>query len=149
MTYILGAGLILGLAIAAPAATIDHSARLDHHSGPVDTRYRGSVSVNHKQVGAVAPGGRPSTLRCMWSADMTVDRHATTAAGTLMTRRISREGVVSGNRSGWCDTNKASIAKEVAVRMQTMNHHLTAVAQEDHEYLRLELDQLHGPTRTG
>ncbi len=150
MTYILATGLILGLAAATvPAATVDHATRIDHHSGPVDARYRGTVAVAHRQVGSVAPGGRASTLRCMWSANMVVDRHATAATGTTMTRNFVRNDIASGSRAGWCDTQRNSIAKEVAARMQDMNGHIVAVAQEDHDVLRAELDRAHDKTRNG
>lgn len=150
MTYLLATGLILGLASATiPGATIDHATRIDHHSGPVEARYRGTVAVQHRQVGSVAPAGRASTLRCMWSANMIVDRHATAATGTTMMRNIVRDNVVSGSRPGWCDTHRASIAREVAAKMQDMNGHVVAVAAEDHEVLRAELDRAHGATRTG
>jgi len=148
------AGLILGLGTTmtpaiptAPAA--DHAVRIDHHSGPVDARYRGTVAIRHRQVGAVAPAGRPQTLRCRWSADLIVDRHATSAAGATMSRRLSRDDVATGQRPGWCGTQRAAIAQEVAARVEAMDRHLVAVAREDHDTLRAELDRLHGATRGG
>ncbi|MCI1142687.1 hypothetical protein MOP88_10980 [Sphingomonas sp. WKB10] len=57
--------LTLGLAApamardVAPAVTIDHSAQLDHHGGLVTARYRGALVVDHRQIGAAAPAGRP------------------------------------------------------------------------------------------
>ncbi|MBM6575487.1 hypothetical protein KCP91_03835 [Microvirga sp. SRT01] len=150
MTYLLGTGLMLGLASATiPAATIDHSITIDHRTGPIDARYRGTVAVEHKQVGSIAPPGRASTLRCMWSANMIVDRHATAATGTTMMRNIVRDNVVSGSRPGWCDKHRGSIAKEVAAKVKDMDSHVVAVAQEDHDVLRAELDRAHGETRTG
>ena len=34
---------------AAPNLTVDHAARIDHHSGPVTARYRGALQVDHRQ----------------------------------------------------------------------------------------------------
>lgn len=149
MAYLMTAGLLLGAATATLGMTVDHRSRLDHHSGPVATHYRGTVAVSHTQVGAVAPGGKASTLRCDWAASMIVDRHATAASGATMTRQIESEPVVSGTRSGWCVTNRTAIAKDVAKRTADMQDHLIDLAREDHEALRGELDRIHGPQRAG
>ena len=149
MAYLLTAGLMLGAAGAALGMTVEHQSRLDHHSGPVAAQYRGTVAVSHRQVGAVAPAGAPSTLRCDWAATMTVDRHATASSGTVMTRRIESDPRISGSRAGWCTNHRAAIAKEVAARAATMQDHLMTLAQEDHEAIRLELDRIHGERRAG
>ncbi len=149
MAYLLTAGLMLGAAGAALGMTVDHQSRLDHHSGPVATHYRGTVAVSHKQVGAVAPAGKGSTLRCDWAASMVVDRRAATASGATMTRQIESRPIVSGTRAGWCVTNRAAIAREVADRTADMQDHLIDLAREDHETLRSELDRIHGVVRAG
>ena len=149
MAYLSIAVLALGAAGAALGITVDHQTRLDHHTGPVEVTYRGDVAVTHKQVGAVTPGGRASSLRCDWAATMTVARHATAASGASMSRRIDSEPVVSGSRPGWCSTSSAQIAKEVASKAADMKRHLQALAQEDHQELRAELDRIHGPQRAG
>lgn len=149
MAYLLTAGLLLGAASATLGMTVDHRGRLDHHSGPVATHYRGTVAVAHRQIGAVAPGGRASTLRCDWAASMIVDRRATAASGATMTRQIESDPIVSGTRAGWCVTNRAAIAREVADRTADMQDHLIDLAREDHEALRSELDSIHGARRAG
>ncbi|HEX8388989.1 MAG TPA: hypothetical protein VF636_08230 [Sphingomonas sp.] len=50
-----------------------------------------------RQVGAVAPPGRPDTLRCLWTA-------------TIGERRVS------GSRHGRCDELRRAIEEEVAAR---------------------------------
>jgi hypothetical protein len=150
MSYILGVGLMLGLSTAAvPTAEIKHTTRLDHHSGSVEVRYRGAVAVSHRQVGTAAPAGKPTTLRCLWSANVIVDRQAQAASGALMTRTIARDGIASSSRAGWCGTQRSAITKEVAARMRDLDRHVVAVAQEDHIVLRAELDRPHGVTRAG
>ena len=96
MTHMLLAGLALATAATMAAPTIEHTTRVDHHSGPVEVRYRGAVVVEHRQIGAVAPAGQSSTLRCAWTANMIVDRHAKASSGTLMTRNFARDGVAAG-----------------------------------------------------
>ncbi|USU04972.1 hypothetical protein NF701_16420 [Sphingomonadaceae bacterium OTU29THOMA1] len=149
MAYLLTAGLLLGAASAAVGMTVDHQSRVDHHSGPVAAQYRGTIAVSHQQVGAVAPAGKMSTLRCRWAANMVVDRHAVAASGATMTRQIEREAVLKGTRPGWCSTHRAAIAQEVADRAADMKGHLIDLAQEDHEALRNELDRIHGAQRAG
>jgi len=147
---VLTAGLKVGLLAAATSlAPIDYSVQVDHQSGPISAVYRSTVAVRHNQVGAVAPGGKPSTLRCRWSVNLIVDRQARAASGTMMTRNMVREGVVSGSRPGWCDTQRKAIAQDVATQLKNLDRHVVVLAQEDQDVLRAELDRLHGATRAG
>ena len=149
MAYLTTTLFALGAASAAIGMTVDHQTRLDHHSGAVAVTYRGDVAITQKQVGAVAPGGRPSSLRCDWAATMTVARHAIAASGASMSRRIDSEPVIAGTRPGWCSTSNAAIAREVAGKAADMKRHLQSLAREDHHELRAELDRIHGPQRAG
>lgn len=149
MAYLVTAGLVLAATGAALGMTIDHQNYVDHHSGPVAVDYRGDVAITHKQVGAVAPGGRASSLRCDWAATMTVARHAVAASGTRLVRSIDSEPVVSGTRPGWCAASRRAITKEVASRTADMQARLEVLAQEDETMLRAELDRIHGPQRAG
>ena len=149
MAYLVTAGLVLAATGAALGMTIDHQNHVDHHSGPVAVEYRGDVAITHKQVGAVAPGGRASSLRCDWAATMKVARHAVAASGTRLVRSIDSEPVVSGTRPGWCAASRRAITKEVASRTADMQAHLKVLAREDETMLRAELDRIHGPQRAG
>lgn len=150
MLYVLTAGLKAGLLAAGMSvAPVDHSVQVRHHSGPVSAVYRSKIAVRHTQVGAVAPGGKPATLRCRWSVNLIVDRQARAASGTVVARNMVREGVLSGSRPGWCDTQRKAIARDVATQLKNLDRHVAVVAQEDHDVLRAELDRLHGLTRAG
>ena len=149
MAYFLTAGLALAATGAALGMTLDHQNEVDHRSGPVAVKYRGDVVITHKQVGAVAPGGRASSLRCDWAASMSVARHAVAASGARLVRSIDSEPVVSGTRPGWCVTSHGAIKKEVAAKAADMRQHLMMLAQEDEQMLRVELDRIHGPQRAG
>jgi len=149
MAYFLTAGLVLAATGAALGMTVDHQNEVDHRSGPVAVKYRGDVVITHKQVGAVAPGGRASSLRCDWAASMSVARHAVAASGTRLVRSIDSEPVVSGTRPGWCVASHGAIKKEVAARAADMQQHLLMLAQEDEQMLRVELDRIHSPQRAG
>ncbi len=149
MAYFLTAGLVLAATGAALGLTVDHQNQMDHRSGPVAVKYRGDVVITHKQMGAVAPGGRPSSLRCDWAASMSVARHAVAASGTRLVRTIDSEPVMSGTRPGWCVASHGAIRKEVAAKAAHMQQHLMMLAQEDEQMLRVELDRIHGPQRAG
>ncbi|WP_139330532.1 hypothetical protein [Sphingomonas sp. Sph1(2015)] len=148
MNMLLIAGLALGGAVASDGA-LEHRVQLDHHSGPVAVRYSADIGVTHKQIGAVTTGGRPSTLRCLWSANVTVHREARGAGGTALMRSAAQDRVIEGSRPGWCSTNRSAIAQDVARRHDAVRDHLQAVAQEDHGLLRAEMDRLHAETRAG
>ncbi|WP_156361218.1 hypothetical protein [Sphingomonas sp. Leaf257] len=148
MNMLLIAGLALGGVVASDGA-LEHRVQLDHHSGPVAVRYSADVGVTHKQIGAVTTGGRPSTLRCLWSANVTVHREARGPGGTALMRSAAQDRVIEGSRPGWCSTNRNAIAQEVARRHDAVRDHLQAVAQEDHGLLRAEIDRLHAETRAG
>ena len=149
MAYFLTAGLVLAATGAALGMTVDHQNEVDHRSGPVAVKYRGDVVITHKQVGAVAPGGRASSLRCDWAASMSVARHAVAASGARLVRSIDSEPVVSGTRPGWCVASHGAIKKEVAAKAAHMQQHLVMLAQEDERMLRVELDRIHGQQRAG
>ena len=149
MAYFLTTGLVLAATGAALGMTVDHQNQVDHRSGPVAVKYRGDVVITQKQVGAVAPGGRASSLRCDWAASMSVARHAVAASGTRLVRSIDSDPVVSGTRPGWCVASHSAIKKEVAAKAADMKQHLVMLAQEDEQMLRVELDRIHGPQRAG
>ena len=143
MTDSLIAGLMLGLTAALPGSTLERSTQIDHQSGLVEVVYSGEVLIDQKQIGTVAPGGRPSTRRCVWKANIAVTRDAESTAGTIASRQFVRENVASGSRAGWCSDSKAAIAKEVATRSRNLDHHMMEAVQEDRGILVAELDRLH------
>ncbi|WP_448661907.1 hypothetical protein ACG3SL_14620 [Sphingomonas sp. CJ20] len=147
MILSLAAGLLLGTTATLPPREIEHQVRLDHATGPVDARYRSRIAVSHRQIGSVAPAGQPSTLRCAWRADLHVDREALHPSGTTLQASLRRDAVAQGSRAGWCATQRAAIAEEVARRTEDVHGHLVDVAREDHGALTDTLDRMH--RRTG
>lgn len=143
MSIIIAAGLLLG---AAPPEA--HRVAIDHRGQRVDVVYRSDLDVSRRQIGAVGAPGRPSTLRCAWQARVSVQREARSAAGHVLTRTISSDVPLSGTRTGWCAGQRSAIAADVAARSSGVRDHLLAVAEQDHEALRAELDAAHGPARS-
>jgi hypothetical protein len=148
MAYAVIASLLL-IAGAEAGGMVRHDARIDHPSGAVDARYHGAVTISQKQIGAVAPGGRSSTLGCAWQADITVTREALHSSGSRFTRSLERRAIVEGRRPGWCSIHRAAIAQEVASRREEFRDHLVRLAQEDEHQLRSELDAAHKGSRAG
>ena len=143
MSVILVAGLLLG----SPVAGETHQTQVDHRGQRVDVTYRSAVDVRHRQVGAAGAAGRPSSLRCQWTAKMSVQREAR-GADRVLARTISSDTPITGSRPGWCEGQRGAIASEVASRGAGVREHLLAVAEEDRDALAAELDLHHGPARS-
>lgn len=126
-----------------------HSVRIDHRRGAVDAEYRSRVVVTHKQVGSVAPGRVPTTLRCQWQATLIVDRDARHAGGATMARTMTHDAALTGSRPGWCDGARRAIARDVAARDAALRTKLIAMATDDHPVLTAEIERLHDPVRRG
>ena len=137
------AGLLLGTSVAASG--LEHRVAVPHQSGAIDALYRGEVIVRHRQVGAVSAPGRPSTLRCVWTASLAVERQGRHAAGSAT--RVLRRAVANGSRVGWCDTSRTAIDQEVAARGAEWRRHMLALAEADRADLLAEVDRLHGAAR--
>lgn len=143
MNLIVAAGLLLG------SPVVDHHRiEIDHRGHRVDVTYRSDMDVTYKQVGAVGAPGRASTLRCTWTANVSVHREARSAAGHVLTRTIASDTPIAGNRPGWCAGQRQAIAKDVAARSGAVRDHLLAVAEGDREALALELDSAMSPARS-
>ena len=143
MSIIIAAGLLLG----APALE-SHQVVLDHQGQRVDVTYRSDLAIKERQVGTASGPGRQSTLRCAWSAQVSVQREARSAAGHVLSRTISSDSPITGSRSGWCAGQREAIASEVAARGQQVREHLLAVAERDDATLRAELDATHATVRS-
>jgi hypothetical protein len=141
MSFVLAIGLIAS-ASEPTLPLFEHRAELEHAGGVVEAHYRTRVSLVSRQTGSVTNGGTPSTLRCVWRADISVERQARYGAKVRLARGIDRQGVVEGSRPGWCGTNREAIAREVARRADEIQTHLAAVAQEDETVLKAELARM-------
>ncbi|KTT72843.1 hypothetical protein NS334_08340 [Sphingomonas endophytica] len=134
--------------LGSPVAAEPHRVQLDHRGQRVDVTYRSDVDVTHKQVGAVGAPGRPSALRCAWTASVNVHREARHAAGHVVARTISSEAPLTGSRPGWCATQGDAIAQDVAAKSGRVRDHLLAVAARDQDALVAELDAAHDTSRS-
>jgi len=135
--------------LSLPEPLPEHRVRLDHPSGAADVGYRGDVRVVHRQTGSAGPGGRASTLRCRWRADMTVSRTMRRDAGPVSARVVDTGTAMEGSRPGWCMTHRAAVARDVAAARGRLIERLAAVAAADRSALLAELDRAPGAPVTG
>ena len=129
------------LAGASALPAVEHRTRIEHSGDVVDVHYRSEISLVTRQIGSAAKAGIPSTLRCLWRADLDVQREAIGRAGAQLARGIDRAGVLEGSRPGWCDAHRASIAQELARRADQIRTEVNALAQEDHDVLKAEIER--------
>jgi len=147
MSLVLAFGL--GAAALVPdLPDLEHRTRLTHGEAVIDVRYGANVTIIPRQIGAPAKAGTLSTLRCLWRADVEIERRAEGGAALQLTRTLQRETVLEGSRPGWCAANRKGIAREVARRADEIRADVAALAERDEAELRAELHRA-GPTSEG
>lgn len=140
---------LLGAAIAAPAAALEHEVVIDHASGPIAADYKGSVTIETNQVGTAGVAGRPSTLRCNWTATLNVERIAQVGETLRSQRTLTSEDVASGSRPGWCETSAKAIDRLVDSRNEKFRTAMLALVEQDRSTILAEAESAKGNTRGG
>lgn len=140
---------LLGAAIAAPAAALEHEVVIDHASGPIAADYKGSVTIETNQVGTAGVAGRPSTLRCNWTATLNVERVAQVGETLRSQRTLTSEDVASGSRPGWCETSAKAIDRLVDSRNEKFRTAMLALVEQDRSTILAEAESAKGNTRGG
>lgn len=130
----------LAASLAAPAAALEHEVVINHAEGPIAADYKGTVTVETRQVGTAGVAGRPSTLACQWSARLDVERVAKVGEAMRSQRMLTRDGVASGRRAGWCETQAKAIDRMVEARRDTLRSAMMALVEQDREALLAEAD---------
>lgn len=138
---------LAGLA-AAPALALEHEVVIDHVAGPIAADYSGAVTVETRQTGTVGVAGRPSTLRCEWSANLTVERVAKVGEALNSRRTLTSEDVARGSKPGWCETQAKSIDKLVDARRESFREAMLAMVEQDRAALLAEADSTAASTRS-
>lgn len=142
-------GLVISAFLVSPAMALEHEVVIDHADGPIAADYQGAVTVTTRQVGTAGVAGRPSTLRCDWTASLNVERTAKVGE-TLQTRRsLSRDDVASGSKPGWCETRAKSIDRLVDARRDAFRTAMLALVEQDRTALLAEADGADAKNREG
>lgn len=134
-------GLAIGVCLAAPATALEHKVVIEHPEGPIAADYAGTVNVETRQIGSVGAPGRPSTLRCQWSASLSLERTAQVGE-TLKTRReMRRDDVATGSAPGWCRNNAKAIDRLVDARRERFRSAMLELVAQDRTALLAEAGQ--------
>lgn len=143
------AALAVGLAFTAPAAAMEHSAVIEHPSGPITADYIGTTRITMTQVGAAGGAGRASSLRCRWSVSLSVERSAQVSASLQAKRAMVRDGVLTGSSAGWCSERGSGIDRIVDARRDTLRSAMMAMVARDREVILVEAETARARQREG
>lgn len=133
-------GAVLAGCIASPAFALEHEVVIDHVTGPIAADYNGAVTIETRQTGTAGVAGRPSTLRCEWTASLKVERTAKLGETMSSRRTLTSDDVASGSRPGWCETQTKAIDKLVEARRETFRGAMLAMVEQDRAALLAEAD---------
>ncbi len=134
------AGAALAASLASPVLALEHEVVIDHAAGPIAADYRGSVTIETRQVGSMGAPGRPSTLSCQWTASLNVERIAKVGSALNSRRTLTTDDVVTGAKPGWCPNNAQALDKLVDARSDKVRSALLALVEQDRAALLAEAD---------
>lgn len=135
--------------LASPALALKHEVVIDHAAGPIAADYQGKVTIETRQVGTVAVGGRQSSLRCNWTASLAVERVAKVGETLRSHRSLAQDKVASGSKPGWCETNEKAIDRLVEARSDEFRTAMLALVEQDRSTLLAEADGVRSGNREG
>lgn len=147
-TAIIAALSVAGLAtptVAADYQDIRHQVEVPHGERQVTAVYQPKTMVSYRQVGNMTPN-RPSTARCMWKAEISVERHlqAPAGQGSHVVRTLVPTKLIEGSTNGRCAQGKEQVNSALARRTEEVRSHVLAVAAEDRNALMAELSIAQG-----
>lgn len=147
MTAIAAALSVAGFTTSALAATPDmrHQVQIPHGETQLTAVYQPKTSVSYRQVGNMTPN-RPSTARCLWKAEVSVERHlqAPAGQGSHVVRTLVPTKLIEGSTNGRCAQGKEQVNSAIARRSDEVRQHVLAVAAEDRNALMAELSIAQG-----
>lgn len=137
--------LLAVLALAAPAAALQpsHTVQLEHRGSTYRVDYRPQVRTSLRTIG-MASGTRPSTLRCVVSADVAVERVVAEKAG-----RAELKSVLPGTERytqqlpGDCHGREGQGTKLVQGKAHAVSQHLARTARADAQAALAAIESAH------
>jgi hypothetical protein len=144
--------LVAALALATSAIPLTHEVAIEGGPVPLTLRYDADVTVEHRQHGTVAPGGRADTLRCHWTTRADVRRTLVGGAPGARTLALASTGALrpmKGHRPGWCEANRTAIAASVEAGLPALRAELVAFAERDRPHVSSEIHDAHALFRPG
>ena len=142
-------GLIAGICLASPALALEHEVVIEHPAGTIAADYEGAVQIETRQTGTAGVAGRPSTLRCVWSASLSVERTAKVGDALQTRRTMSRDDVASGSTPGWCRQSDKAIDRLVEARRDTFRSAMLELVDQDRTAILAEAESAAANGREG
>lgn len=126
--------------VAAQSADFRHQVEIPHGEHQVTAVYQPKTLVSYRQVGNMTPN-RPSTARCLWKAEVSVERHlqAPAGQGSHIVRTLVPTKLIEGSTNGRCAQRKKQVNSAIARKSDEVRAHVLAVAAEDRNALMAEL----------
>lgn len=139
--------LLAAASIAGAAPSVwTHNVPVVHGTANANAVYTARPVVSTRQVGMTA-GTRMSSQRCVWTADIAVERRLETAGAESGGRReMPSTKTLQGSRPGACASNRRLIDQDIASHTPAIAAHLEMVAERDQRDLRSEIETLAPPT---
>jgi hypothetical protein len=138
---------LIAAASVASAAPVEwtHQVAVPVGHGKANAVYVARPDVKLRQIG-MAAGTRMSTERCLWTADINVERRLEAPGVEIAGRReMPATKTLSGSRHGACMHQRSAIDTEIAAQSPAINAHLVEVAERDQRDLRSEIEALSPP----
>jgi hypothetical protein len=145
----LSIAVLLGACAASPAMALEHEVVIEHAAGTIAADYAGTVTVETRQVGSAGVAGRPNSLRCVWTASLSVERIAKVGENLSSRRSMTGDDVASGSRPGWCLAQANAIDRLVDSRRETFRTAMLELVEQDRSAILAEADSLRAGNREG
>lgn len=132
-------------ALSSEFQDIRHQVEIPHGERQVTAVYQPKTLVSYRQIGNMSPN-RPSSARCLWKAEIAVERHlqAPAGEGSHVVRTLVPTKLIEGSTNGRCAQGKDQANTAIARRADEVRAHVLAVAAEDRTALMAELSIAQG-----
>lgn len=145
----LSIAVLLGACLASPAMALEHEVVIEHAAGTIAADYAGTITVETRQIGAAGAAGRPNSLRCVWTASLSVERTAKVGQTLSSRRSMARDDAASGSKPGWCQTRANAIDRLIVSHRDTFRTAMLALVEQDRSAILAEADVMRATNREG
>jgi len=122
----------LGASTPVPAPNAAHSVQIDHRGASYAVDYVTHVETRAKAIG-ISPSTRPSSRRCIVTAEVSVERRIQPAGGGhAIATRLPGTRSFTQNHPGDCRKGSDDGARLVAARSDAIDAHVRELASADH-----------------
>lgn len=142
MLLTIAAAAVTAAVVAMATAEWNHQVAVPYGHGKANAIYVARPALTMRQIGT-AVGTRMSNERCLWTADINVERRLEAPGIDAPGRReMPATKTLSGSRHGNCTLQQRNIDREIAAQSPAIQAHLIDVAARDQRELRSEVEAL-------